>query len=246
MGEQLKMLTRTVMVCLLATLTYQKAIQKNHTISLLESNQNPRKHENLFRGRRSTNLPPRITFRTEIAMTRRMLNQFNGNKRQAENWVRAKVQDANRIFKHHTLHTKLTIEVVNERNIKIVEENMAFDSKLLGVYNRYVGGKYPLAVFGLGGGGGWANRETACPNTRYGVSSYMITEHPYPSNTGGQLLAHEIGHVIGMKHNPDRGCGSPRDGIMNRAVYPYATQWTSCNNEDLEKYYNEEGGYTCL
>merc|ERR1711875_121620 len=124
MGEQLKMLTRTVMVCLLITLTYQKTIQKNHTISLLESNQNPRKHEHLLRGRRSTNLPPRITFRTEIAMTRRMLNQFNGNKRQAENWVRAKVQAANRIFKNHNSDTKLSIKVVNERNIKIVEENM--------------------------------------------------------------------------------------------------------------------------
>merc|ERR1711862_1032354 len=80
MGEQLKMLTRTVMVCLLVTLTYQKATQKNHTISLQESNQNPRQQENLLRGRRFTNLPHRITFRTEIAMTRRMLNQFNGNK----------------------------------------------------------------------------------------------------------------------------------------------------------------------
>merc|ERR1711942_513765 len=243
MGEQLKMLTRTVMVCLLVTLAYQKAIQKNHTISLQESNQNPRKHENLLRGRRSTNLPPRITFRTEIAMTRRMLNQFNGNKRQAENWVQAKVQDANRIFKHHTLHTKLTIEVVNERNIKIVEENMAFDSQLLYVYNRYVGGKYPLAVFGLGGGG-WANRNTACPNTRYGVSSYMMMSQP--SDTSGQLLAHEIGHVIGMKHNPEQGCGSPGGGVMNEYVFPDSTQWTSCNNEDLEKYYNEMGGYTCL
>merc|ERR1712025_479587 len=98
---------------------YQKTTQKKHTISLQESNQNPRQQENLLRGRRSTNLPPRITFRTEIAMTRRMLNQF-GNKRQAEHWVRAKVENANRIYKHHTLHTKLTIKVVNERNIKIV------------------------------------------------------------------------------------------------------------------------------
>merc|ERR1711942_515253 len=147
MGEQLKMLTRTVMVCLLVTLAYQKAIQKNHTISLQESNQNPRKHENLLRGRRSTNLPPRITFRTEIAMTRRMLNQFNGNTRQAENWVRAKVQNANRIYKHHTLHTKLTIKVVNERNIKIVKENMDNNPEQSKVYNRYVGEKYPLAVW---------------------------------------------------------------------------------------------------
>merc|ERR1712243_436045 len=137
MGEQLKMLTRTVMVCLLVTLTYQKA------------NKNPRQQENLLRGRRFTNIPHRITFRTEIAVTRRMLNQFNGNKRQAENWVRAKVQDANRIFKHHSLHTKLTIVVVNEGNIKVVEENMVNNGKLLKMYKQYMGGKYPLAVFGF-------------------------------------------------------------------------------------------------
>merc|ERR1711942_387550 len=207
MGEQLKMLTRTVMVCLLATLTYQKATQKNHTISLRESNQNPRKQENLLRGRRSTNLPPRITFRTEIAMTRRMLNQFNGNKRQAENWV------------NH--------------------------GQLLDVYNRYMGRKYPLAVFGLGVGAGIARFETACPNTRYGGHSYMILSQP-SDTLGGVVLAHEIGHMIGMRHNEDRGCGSPRNGLMNKYTNSYSSQWTSCNNEDLEKYYNEEGGYTCL
>merc|ERR1719250_233551 len=103
------MLIRTVLVCLLVTLTYQKTTQKKHTISIQESNQNPRQQENLLRGRRSTNLPPRITFRTEIAMTRRMLNQFNGNKRQAENWVRAKVQNANRIFKKSQLGHKTNI-----------------------------------------------------------------------------------------------------------------------------------------
>merc|ERR1712243_388349 len=80
MGEQLKMLTRTVMVCLLVTLTYQKATQKNHSISLQESNKNPRQQENLLRGRRFTNIPLRITFRTEIAMTRRMLNNLTATK----------------------------------------------------------------------------------------------------------------------------------------------------------------------
>merc|ERR1711942_565856 len=232
MGEQLKMLTRTVMVCFLVT------------ISLQESNKNPRQQENLLRGRRSTNLPPRITFRTEIAMTRRMLNQFNGNKRQAENWVRAKVQNANRIYKHHTLHTKLTIKVVNERNIKIVEENMINNSDQLYLYNRYVGGRYPLAVFGFGSGSGWALPRTACPNIGFGVSSYMVPS--LPSDTSGQLLAHEIGHVIGMYHNSEERCGLPRFGVMNKVVNPYATHWTSCNNKKLDQYYNEGGGYTCL
>ena len=217
--EQRKMLIRTVLVCLLVTLTYQKTTQKKHTISIQESNQNPRQQENLLRGRRSTNLPPRITFRTEIAMTRRMLNQFNGNKRQAENWVRAKVQNANRIFKNHNLDTKLTLEVVNERNIKIVEENMDNNPEQSKVYNRYVGEKYPLAVFGFGGWMGLAERETACPDTRNGVSSYMIPSQP--SDTRGHLLAHEIWLLLGMR-NPfsNRGCGSPRFGGMNRAVNP--------------------------
>ena len=71
--------------------------------------------------------------------------------------------------------------------------NMVNNSEHLKLYNRYVGDKYPLAVFGLGGGNGLALPGTACPDTRYGVRSYMIMQHP--SVTGGNLLAHEIGHV---------------------------------------------------
>jgi len=258
MGEQRKMLTRTALVCLLVGLTYQKEMQKNDTASLQEPNQNPKQQDNLLRRKRWTNLPSRITFRTEIAMTRRMLNEFNGNKRRAEKWVRAKVRDANNAFNHHTLDTKVTIKVMNQR-IKIVEENMHYQNQLDQYKARYLGNKYPLGIFGLDKGPsdfhGLANFRRACfqnkcnwPKSSWncGLGAYMIRDEA--SITSGRLLAHEIGHVIGMNHNNDAGCGLPKGGVMNPTVvyFDTTTQWTSCNNANFKLYYSKLGGNACL
>merc|ERR1711910_66621 len=85
MGEQLKMLTRTVLVCLLVSLSYQKEIQKNDTDSLQGLYPNPKPEEYLLRSRRSTHLPRRLTFQIGIAITKRLLNEFNGDKGELKN-----------------------------------------------------------------------------------------------------------------------------------------------------------------
>merc|ERR1711909_5205 len=103
MGEQENMLIGTFLVCLLVSLSYQKEIQKNDTDSLQGSYQNPKQEEYQLRSRRSTNLPSRITFKTEIAMTKRFFNEFNGSMRKARNWVQEIVRDANRIFRDRSL-----------------------------------------------------------------------------------------------------------------------------------------------
>merc|ERR1711910_100265 len=149
MGEQLKMLTRTVLVCFLVSLSYQKEIQKNDTDSLQGLYPNPKPEKYLLRSRRSTHLPRRLTFQIGIAITKRLLNEFNGDKRRAEKWVRSKVRDANKRYKHHTLDTQVRIKVVNERNIKIVEENMHYTDQLNQYKDRYLGDKYPLGIFGF-------------------------------------------------------------------------------------------------
>merc|ERR1711970_38170 len=87
MGEQLKMLTRTLLVCLIVRLSHQKEIQKNDTASLQDSYPYVEQEEYLLRSRRSNKLPSRTTFKTEIGITRRLLNEFNGDMTQAENWV---------------------------------------------------------------------------------------------------------------------------------------------------------------
>jgi len=246
------MLTRTILVGLLVSLSYQKEIQKNDTDSLQDSYPNLKQEEYLLRSRRSTHLPRRITFKIEMAITKRLLNEFNGDKRRAEKWVRSKVRDANKRYKDPTLDTQVTIKVVNERDIKIVEEDMHYTDQLNQYKDRYLGIKYPLGIFGLNKGvsnfHGWANVGAACPRdcrrwTYCGLGAFMIRDKT--SNTSGALLAHEIGHVIGMHHN-ERSCGKINGGVMNEVTWPTATRWTSCNNDDLKQYYRELGRWACL
>jgi len=246
-------LTRTILVCLLVSFSYQKEIQKNATDSLQGSYPNVDQEEYLLRSRRSTHLPRRITFKIEMAITKRLLNEFNGGKRQAEKWVLSKVTDANKRYKHHTLDTQVTIEVVNERDIKIVEEDMHYRKQIKQYKDQYLGEKYPLGIFGLDEGEsdfqGRASVGAACPQDcrqwKYcGLGAFMIRDDP--KDISGGLLAHEIGHLIGMSHNIKRGCGEPDGGVMNRGVDSYATHWTSCNNKDLKKYYQDLGRDACM
>jgi len=241
------------LVCILVSLSYQKEIQKNDTDSLQGLYPNTKPEEYLLRSRRLTHLPRRLTFQIEIAITKRLLNEFNGDKRRAEKWVRSKVRDANKRYKHHTLDTQVTIKVVNERNIKIVEENMHYTDQLNQYKDRYLGDKYPLGIFGLDEGEsnfhGWANVGTACPRDcrRWiycGLGAFMIRDKTW--NTSGGLLAHEIGHLIGMHHSNRQGCSEIKGGVMNELVDSNAEQWTSCNNADLKQYYKDLGRYACM
>jgi len=241
-------LTRTILVCLLFSLSYQKETQKNDTASLHSSYPNGDQEEYLLRSRRSNKLPHRTTFKTEIGITRRLLDAFNGDKKRAEKWVQLKVKDANSIFKESSLDTKLTIKVVGK--LKIIEENMVeISSAQIKRYdNKYLGKEYPLGIFGLSPSSissrGLAYRETACNIVDSGIRSYIMVTSP--NNESGTLLAHEIGHVIGMKHNDETPCRAVGGGVMNKHTPSGAKQWTSCNNKDMKKYYEDLGKWACL
>jgi len=243
-------LTRTILVCLLFSLSYQKETQKNDTASLHSSYPNGDQEEYLLRSRRSNKLPHRTTFKTEIGITKRLLDAFNGDKKRADKWVQSKVEDANRIFKESSLDTKLTIEVVNMGKLKIIEENMeeVSSAQIKRYDDKYLGKKYPLGIFGLSpspiSSRGLAQRETACNIVYSGIRSYIMATSP--NNESGTLLAHEIGHVIGMKHNDETPCRAVGGGVMNKHTPSGAKQWTSCNNKDMKKYYEDLGKWACL
>ncbi|XP_011415206.3 A disintegrin and metalloproteinase with thrombospondin motifs 5 isoform X2 [Magallana gigas] len=53
--------------------------------------------------------------------------------------------------------------------------------------------------------------------------------------------AHEIGHLMGMMHDADRGCTGSNIGVMGG----YGTGWSSCSKSDMDALL-QKGGKNCL
>jgi len=231
---------------------------KNDELEVIDLNNDqlmdeiPKQQKVTSRLRRSTKqLPTRITFKTDIGITPNLYNQFP-SKAEVDKWVRNLVMEANKLFSDPSLATTLTIQL---RNIKRVDYNLP--SGLTGDFmKKYNKNNYHLGVLGLGSGNGMAFTGSAChfskhkqpfviyPDDYFNGANFVIKLHP-GSNSNAALLAHEIGHVIGMNHNHQVGCSGVWDGLMHPFVSDYSNKWTSCNNKQLREHYDREG-YLCL
>jgi len=248
MGRATKMLRLTSIVGFLFCITAQVIDLKNDELEVINLKNDqleveiPKQRNVLTRSRRSTKqLPTRITFKTDIGITPNLYSKFP-SKAEVDNWVRNLIKQANKLFSDPSLATTLTIQV---RYIKRVTDNLP--SSLTGdSMKKFKRNNYHLGILGLAEGSsqnGMAFTGSACIDY-FTPANFVIKLNP-GSDSEGALLAHEIGHVIGMNHNHQVGCSGVWDGLMHPFVSDYSNKWTSCNNKQLREHYDREG-YLCL
>jgi hypothetical protein len=99
---------------------------------------------------------------------------------------------------------------------------------------------------GGGGVGGVAYRGGLC--SKFGVN---LNEIQRDTSSSGFVLAHELGHNFGMRHDFDSGHGGSdgpcnKKGIMSYGSYSF-NQWSTCSKSDWEHHYSSEfWGNGCL
>jgi len=224
----------------------------------------PKQQKGLSKSRRSTkSLPTRITFKTDIGIAPNLYSQFS-SKAEVDKYVGNLIKQANKLFSDPSLDTKMTIQVR-----KITKVNRNFPSSADAFRNSmklFKRDNYHLGVLGLSDRSrstkGWANLKSACrlsdhkhifnspfirkPDDFFTDANFVLKVYP-GEDSDAPLLAHEVGHVIGMRHNNNRewNCTWMGDGVMDHRVGGSNHKWSSCNNEQLREHYKDQG-YLCL
>jgi len=204
-------------------------------------------------------LPQQMTLHLRVGYDNTLLNRFGGSASQ-------KIWDALThtwaTFQLSSLGTKINIHVHSwyHINTNLFASNYHLSKMYQTTRNYLQGAHLMLYVSNKGGGdttGGIAYLSEVCNNSNRNHRKQSINEYQSSAVATGWLIAHELGHNLGMYHdfNLDtwndnkKYCGQSQ-GLMSYGFFqaPYR-YWSTCSQHNFKAHYQNmvnQNGYWCM
>lgn len=214
------------------------------------------------RGVNDSSIPTSIAFPIQLGFDISFYNYFNRNQSTAEKYIKEVVELSSELFNQvNSKLPKITLkfeqEILALKNIEFHADDMCDNSrqgrrKMDRIHSIRQNDSKPLFLFtgdygmGLGDVTACSTYNIACgdPNG----NSLLVLDITWQSDSEEQAkrdrarsLAHEFGHMIGMKHDFDHDSTRNCDGIMD---YNGKTHWSDCSIDDF-KYWWKTIGKSC-